>query len=175
MSTASPSPPSSQSIASSSSTTLTMLPPSLTQPLSKHQCKQGEWCLCSFCRHVHALHCSRNLCLRHCCEAGRCPFYRLNDGPPIHGDEKDDLLIEEPEDGSFGCEDLCQTLHTSLLDLGLPIQDAPLPSMHNLLSTPPAPIPCDCVQPLSMFLEGDSSPPPMLPAMLVPKLMAKHL
>ncbi|KAG1725133.1 hypothetical protein EDD22DRAFT_961690 [Suillus occidentalis] len=163
MSTASPSPPSSQPIASSSSTTLTMLPPPLTQPLSKRQRKWGERCLRSFCHRVRALHCSRNSCLRHCHEAGRCPFHGLNDGPPMHGDEEDDLLIEEPEDGSFGREDLRQALHASLLDLGLPIPDVPLPSMHDLLSAPPAPIPCDNVQLPSMFLEGDSSPPPMDP------------
>ncbi|KAG1760624.1 hypothetical protein EDD22DRAFT_848357 [Suillus occidentalis] len=92
----------------------------------------------------------------------------------MHGDEEDDLLIEEPEDGSFGREDLRQALHASLLDLGLPIPDVPLPSMHDLLSAPPAPIPCDNVQLPSMFLEGDSSPPPVLPSTPVPKSTAKH-
>ncbi|KAG1812461.1 uncharacterized protein BJ212DRAFT_1483099 [Suillus subaureus] len=134
MSTASPSPPSSQPITSSSSTTLTMLPPPLTQPLSRCQHKQGE-----------------------------CPFHRLNNGPPMLGDKEDDFLIEEPEDGSFGHEDLCQALHASLQDLGFPIPDAPLPSMHNLLSALPAPIPCNHIQLPSIFLEGDSSPPPMDP------------
>ncbi|KAG1731955.1 hypothetical protein EDD22DRAFT_852808, partial [Suillus occidentalis] len=110
----------------------------------------------------------------HCREAGGCPFHGLNDGPPMHGDKEDDLLIEEPEDGSFGREDLRQALHASLLDLGLPIPDVPLPSMHDLLSAPPAPIPCDNVQLPSMFLEGDSSPPPVLPSTPVPKSMAKH-
>jgi hypothetical protein len=81
------------------------------------------------------------------------------------------LLIKESDDG---CRDLFQALHVSLQDFGLPIPDAPVPSMHDLLSAPPAPIPCDHVQPSSFFLEGDSSPFPVLPSMLVPKSMTKH-
>jgi hypothetical protein len=151
-----------------------MLPPPLTQPSGRRQRKRGERCLRSFCRRVRALRCSRNSCLRHCREAGGCPFHGLNDGPPMLGDEEDDLLIEEPEDGSFGREDLRQALHASLQDFGLPIPDAPLPSMHDLLSAPPAPIPCNRVQLPSISLEGDTSPPPALPSTPVPKSTAKH-
>ncbi|KAG2152953.1 hypothetical protein DEU56DRAFT_908128 [Suillus clintonianus] len=192
MSTTSPSPPNSQPIsqpiassssttlamlppsltqpsASSSSTTLAMLPPSLTQPSSKRQRKRGERCLGSFCRRPRALHCSRNLCSRHCREAGGCHFHGFLDGLTMHGDDEDlhdkdlhdEFLTEEVEDGSFGREELRQALKASLDDFGLPIPGAPVPSMHDLLSAPPAPIPP------SMPFEADSPPPPVLP-------MAKH-
>ncbi|KAG1724049.1 uncharacterized protein EDB91DRAFT_1255420 [Suillus paluster] len=168
MSTTSPSPPSSQPIASSSSTTLTMLPPSLTQPSTKRQRKRGERCLGSFCRCPRALRCSRNLCSRHCREVGGCHFHGFHDGLPSHGDDEDlhdEFLTEELEDGSFGCEELRQALKASLDDFGLPIPGAPVPSMHDLLSAPPAPIPCDRVQLPSMPFKADSPPPPVLPMM----------
>ncbi|KAG1801320.1 hypothetical protein EV424DRAFT_1545433 [Suillus variegatus] len=166
MSTTSPSPPSSQPITSSSSTTLAMLLPSSTQPSSKRQCKRGEQCLGSFCTCPHALHCSRDLCLRHCCEAGGCHFHGFHDGLPLHGDDDevhDDFLIEQSEDGGFGREELRQALNASLKDLGLPIPDIPVPSIYDLISAPPAPIPR--VQSPNVPFEADLSSSPVLPAL----------
>lgn len=166
MSTTSPSPPSSQPIASSSSTTLAMLPPSSTQPSSKRQRKRGERCLGSFCTRPRALRCSRDLCLRHCREAGGCHFHGFHDGLPLHGDDEevhDDFLIEQSEDGGFGREELRQALNASLEDLGLPIPDIPVPSIHDLISAPPAPIPR--VQSPNVPFEADLSSSPVLPAL----------